>query len=132
VAHGDDELVADEQADLTGLDRVLLVDVPEGLEHDEQRVGVPLDLGALVGADRVLHRQLMEVVEVGDGIQLVAVGVVQADPDEVVRTRRLGSHAGEVAGLEAEVEPFAVPVQRVVNDHRSRLGLTRTLRAWQP
>ena len=72
VPDGDDELVADEQADLAGLDGVLLVDVPEGLEHDEQRVGVALDLGALVGADRVLDGQRVQVVEVGDGLELVA------------------------------------------------------------
>ena len=37
VADGDDELVADEDADLAGLDGVVLVDVPERLQHDEQR-----------------------------------------------------------------------------------------------
>ena len=36
VAHGDDEVVADEHVDLAGLDRVALVDVPERLEGEEQ------------------------------------------------------------------------------------------------
>ena len=60
VPDGDDELVADEQVDLAGLDGVLLVDVPEGLEHDEQRVVVALDLGPLVGAERVLDGERVQ------------------------------------------------------------------------
>ena len=66
VPDGDDEVAADEHVDLAGLDRVLLVDVPERLEHEEQRVAVVLELGALVGVAGVLDGQRVQVEGVGD------------------------------------------------------------------
>ena len=76
---------------------------------------------------RVLDGELVQVVEVGDGLELVAVGVVQADPHEVVAPGRLGADAGQVMGVEAEVDPFTVAVQRVVHDHIGRLGRERQM-----
>ena len=51
---------ADEEVDLAGLDGVVLVDVPERLQHQEQAVVVALELGPLVGVERVLD---------GEGVQ---------------------------------------------------------------
>ena len=48
MADADDEVVADEDVDLPGLDRVLLVDVPERLEDEVQALLVTLELGTLV------------------------------------------------------------------------------------
>ena len=52
MAHGHDEVLADEHVDLAGLDGVPLVDVPERLEDQEQGVVVALQLGPLVGRRR--------------------------------------------------------------------------------
>ena len=90
VPDGDDELVADEQADLAGLDGVLLVDVPERLQHDEQRVGVALHLGPLMGGEGVLDGERVQVVEVGDRLELVA-GRARGDPPRRSRRRPVAS-----------------------------------------
>ena len=60
VPDGHDEVRADEHVDLAGLDGVLGVDVPERLEHQEQRVLVALQLGPLVGVDRVLDGEVVQ------------------------------------------------------------------------
>ena len=78
---------------------ILLVDVPEGLQHHEERVVVPLDLGPLMCADRVLDGKRVQVVEVGDRLQLVAGRVVQPDPHEVMFLFHLGPHDGGLDGL---------------------------------
>ena len=88
VPHGHHEVVADEHVDLAGLDRVVLVDVPERLEHQEQAVVVALQLGSLVRLDRVLDGQRVQAEGVGDVGELGLGGLVQADPDEVARLAR--------------------------------------------
>ena len=60
VAHGDDEVRADEDVRLAELDRLGLVDVARRPEHDEERVAVALELRPLVGVERVLHRELVQ------------------------------------------------------------------------
>jgi hypothetical protein len=90
-ADRDHEVPADEDRDLAGLDhldvrrRRLRVHVPDGLEHGEQRVLVPVELGPLVlGVQRVLDGQRVQVVALGELGQLRLVRVVQAEPDETV------------------------------------------------
>ena len=83
VADADHEVRADEEVDLTGLDRILLVDVPERLEHEEQAVVVALELRTLVGVDGVLDGQRVQREGLRDLVELGRVGLVQADPDEV-------------------------------------------------
>ena len=60
--------------------------VPElgGLEDDEQRIAVGLDLGPLVGAVGVFHRQIVQPEFLLDVAQQIFAGFVQADPDEGV------------------------------------------------
>ena len=60
VPYGHHEVGADEHHDLAGGDdlagggQLVVVEVGDGLEHHEQRVAVALDLGPLMGLDRVL------------------------------------------------------------------------------
>ena len=76
----DDEVRADEEVDLAELDLLDGVDVARGPQHDEQGVAVALELRALVGDDRVLDGQLVQLELVGQRGQLVLVGAVQPDP----------------------------------------------------
>ena len=71
MAHRDDERRVDEQQDLAGLDDLLGVDVARALEHDQQRLAVELHLRPLVGLDRVLDGQLMQVELARDRIELL-------------------------------------------------------------
>ena len=65
MPHGDGEVGAEEQVQLPELDLLALVEVPRRLEDDEQRVAVALELGPLVRLDRVLDRELRQVVQLG-------------------------------------------------------------------
>ena len=60
VPHRDDVPLADEHVDLAGLDGVVLVDVPERAQGEEQAVLVPVELGSLVGVERVLDRERVQ------------------------------------------------------------------------
>ena len=94
VPDRDHEVVADEHADLAGLDRVVLVDVPERLEHQEQALVVALELGPLVRRDRVLDGQRVQAERPRrPSASSASVGLVQADPDEVARLASPGRAA---------------------------------------
>jgi hypothetical protein len=82
VPHGDDEPLADEDEDLTELDVVLLVDVPRGLQDEEDVFVVELELRPLVALRRVLDGELVETELPADGLELVAGRVVETDPCE--------------------------------------------------
>ena len=88
VADRDHEVGPDEDHDLAGLHDLaghrdgLVLDVGDGLEHQEQRVVVALELGPLMGVHSVLDGQLVQAEDVGHGLHLVFVGFVQADPHE--------------------------------------------------
>ena len=110
--------VADEHVDLAGLDGVVLVDVPERLEHEEQRVVVALELGTLVGGERVLDGQRVQVVDLLDRRRARRSSgscrptQTKSSRRSPWRVRRPGRGLGAV-----DVDPFAVAVQRVVHDH---------------
>ena len=112
---------ADEHVDLAGLDRVLLVDVPERLEHEEQRVAVVLELGPLVGVAGVLDGQRVQVEGARDQLELVGAGVVDADPLEVARVARHPRVPEALVVAVAQRHPLAPVVEGVVHDHRPRL-----------
>jgi hypothetical protein len=42
---------------------------------------------------------------------------VQADPHEVVLLGRLGAYAGQVVGVQVDLDSFTLAIQRVVDDH---------------
>jgi len=114
VAHGDHEPGPDEDHHLPDLDELIGVDVPRGLQHGEQRVAVLLELRALVGVDRVLECQLVQVEALADRRNRLGARVVDPDPDEAV--------VGLLDCLDRLVEPqlcpAAVPlaVERAVDD----------------
>jgi hypothetical protein len=117
VAHGDDEVLAREEVDLAGLDGVLGVDVPEGLEGEEQAVGVALELGSLVGLERVLDRQRVQPERLRHLTELTLAGLVETDPDEVAVVGRLGPQLVELVGEAVDLHALTLAVERTVDDH---------------
>ena len=88
VPHGDREVRAEEQVQLAELDLLGRVEVPRGLEDDEQRVAVPLELRPLVGLDRVLDGELGQVVQLGQLTELLRLGPVEPEPGQPVLALR--------------------------------------------
>ncbi len=113
VADRHDEAVADEEQDLAEVD-VVGLDVARGLQDHEKRGAVDLELRALVGVDRVLHRELVEAELAPDGVELLLGGLVEADPRE-----RLRAMAGLEEMVERQLALVAHPssLERVVDDH---------------
>ena len=135
VPNGDHEVGSEEDIDLAGLDGILSIDVPQGLDGQEQRVLIELELGSLMGGDRVLHRQRVESEGVGDALEFLLAGFVQADPDEVAGSE-LPTRQGQRRLIVAKFHPLPVPVARAVDDHtreRSRGGTRQRIasRPWQ-
>jgi hypothetical protein len=114
VTHGDDEPVADEGQDLAEDDVFLLGEPAGGLEDEEERLTVDLELGPLVSLDRVLDGEFMELELASNRLEFGLVRLEEADPDECI---------GCAAGLERVVEgqlagaPYPVLVDRAVDDH---------------
>jgi hypothetical protein len=83
VADGDDEVAAHKQMRFTEFDPR----VPElgGSHGDKQVPLVFLELGPLVGGDRVLQRQRVQAELVAQAGDSVAFGRFELDPDETVR-----------------------------------------------
>ena len=114
MAHGDDEVGADEQLDLSELDHLLGLGVARRLEHDEQHVVVDLELGPLVRRDRVLDRELVEQELAPHGAELVLGRLVEPDPGEGV----LGpARVGMRRRADTPGAPQAFLVHRAVDDH---------------
>ena len=72
---------------LAELDLLDLVQVPGGLEDDEQRVAVPLELRPLVRLDRVLDGELGQVEQLGQLTELLRLRPVEAQPGQAVLAR---------------------------------------------
>ena len=130
VADGDDVVGPEEQVDLPGLDGVLLVDVPERLEHHEHVVAVALQLGTLVGGAGILDREGVQVELGGELGELRRLGVEHSDPLEVagLLLEPAGAGAGPVTG---DIDPLAVAIEGVVHDHPVRLVPLGSA-PWQP
>lgn len=109
------EGVAYEDHQLIGADRVALRLVDHGLDDGEQGVVVDLQLGALMCAEGVLHRQGVQPELAADEVELLLRGLVQSDPDKgVPGLPRFAQGVGEVGGA---VGPAPVPVNAAVHDH---------------
>jgi hypothetical protein len=117
---GHDEVVSHEDVDLAGLDGVVLVDVPERLQHQEQAVLVLLQLRPLVGLDGVLDRQVVQAEGLGHVGQLVRGGLVEAHPDEVTRLGGLGADGVVLVRQTVHADPLPLAVERAVDDHTSQ------------
>ena len=87
VADGDDEVLPEEDVDLTELDPLHVVEVAGGLEHHEQRPAVALHLGPLVGVQRVLHRQRVKLELLSNGLELLRRRLVEPDPGDTLLMR---------------------------------------------
>jgi hypothetical protein len=101
---------------LAGGGQILVRDVPDGLEYGEQRVVVPLELGALVRLGRVLQGQCVQTELLADDGQLAIVRLEQADPDEPLAALGPGQRLGVgvdpavavTVAIEAPVDQCAV------------------------
>ena len=123
------EVGADEHHDLAGLDDLpglgdrLVLDVVHRLEDHEQGLVVALQLRPLMGVHRILDGQLVQAEHVADGLHLVFVGFVKADPHE--RFPALGFefvHLVQRSGMGVLArQPLAVDVDGAV-DHGPRDG----------
>jgi hypothetical protein len=114
VAHDNDVVGSDEHLDLAELDRLALLDVASRLVHDEHHVVVDLELGSLVGFDRVLHRELVQVELTPHGVELLLGGLMEPDPHEGV----LGvARGGQLVQRQLPGPAPPVLVQRAVHDH---------------
>ena len=74
MAHGDHEVRADEDVELAEVDLLDVVHVGRRAQDHEERVAVALQLGSLVGNDRVLDRQLVQSELLGDRQELASLG----------------------------------------------------------
>ena len=114
MADGDDEVLPEKDVDLTELHPLHLVEVGGRLEYDEERPAVALQLGPLVGVQRVLHRQRVKLELLGHGLELFGRRLVQLDPrDGLLAAARLVGlvQGGGLGG------PMAVHVDGAVHDH---------------
>ncbi len=80
MANADDVAVADEDGGFAIVD-VRLLQV-RGTRDDEQLVVINVDLGQLVSLDRILYRQRVQPVAIGEAVHLVLCWIGNSDPDE--------------------------------------------------
>ena len=118
---GRDFVVTVRHGQHSGLRRVrhdlVVVDVAGRAEHDEQQVAVALQLGPLVGGDRVLDGEGVQPELLRDGLDLRLARAQQADPAEAVAARRAGPQLLERAVQRVgDLGAAAVHVDRVVDD----------------
>jgi hypothetical protein len=113
VLDRDHEVLPGEQHDLAGDQLGLGLVVVQRLEHDEHAFVVDVELGALVGVDRVLDRERVRGEVEREVVELVVGRFVQPEPREAARHA-----AGLPDGLgHADRLPLAVGVERAVDEH---------------
>jgi hypothetical protein len=83
VAHGEDEVPADEDVDLADVD--LVGDGLQQVHRHEEGIAVLLDLGALMTVAGILDRQFVQAEFFLHRRQFRVSGVAQRDPDETAR-----------------------------------------------
>lgn len=113
VPERDDEVPAHEEVDLAELDLLDVVEIAGRAQDDEQGVVVPLQLGALVGDDRVLDREFVEAELLGQRGELVVLGPVQPDPGDGLVVVVEGAVALGERGRRRD--PVTVDVHRAVD-----------------
>ena len=126
VPDGDHEVRPDEHHEVAGLDDLAglgqlgVLDVAGGADDQEGHLAVLLDLGALAALDGVLDRELVELEDGRDVLEVGRARLVQAEPDERVvaragRGQRLG--VVELARL-----ALAVDIEAAVDDRAAGAG----------
>src|SRR5215212_3006232 len=123
VAHGHHEVFSHEDVYFAELDPLLLVQVTGGLENDEERLPVALQLGPLVGFRCVLDRQPVQAELPGYGGELLLRRLVEPDPSHPVPGP--DGFVGLLQGARF-CSAVAVNVDGVVHDH-SRIIRLRLL-----
>ena len=114
VADRDQEVGTDEDHHLADVDELLRPEVADGLDDEEQRVAVDLELRPLVGADGVLDGELVELELAPDGVELGRGRLDQADPGEASAVVRLGAQTFDRPGPR---DPASLAVDGAVDDH---------------
>ena len=114
---------ADEDVDLAELDLLDVVEVARRAQDDEQRVAVALELGSLVGDDRVLDRQLVQAELLGDVEQQRLRRPEEADP--AIALGPLAQQPGRFDDRQRALDAPPRLVDRRVDD--ARLGRRRYL-----
>ncbi|MNG98005.1 hypothetical protein D3C79_571320 [compost metagenome] len=111
MAHRDQKVFTHEEVGFTVLDFV--VAPLRGFDHDKQRIAVGFELGPLVGAQRILNRQ---IVQAELFLHLAHKGVLRLpkpEPDEGVR---LLDHVADVINGHF-TQPFTGFVRHAVHNH---------------
>lgn len=119
VPHRDHEVGAGEDHDLAGLHDLagvgepVVLDIADGLEDREQRVVVVLQLGPLMGVDRVLDSEGVEPEQLDNSGEFLLGRLMQSDPDKSPAglPDPVDRHIGRVVAL----LPHAVHVHRAVH-----------------
>ena len=114
VADRDQEVGTDEDHHLADVDQLLRPEVADGLDDEEQRVAVDLELRPLVGADGVLDGELVELELAPDGVELHHGRLDQADPGEASAVLRLVAQTFDRPGPR---DPASLAVDGAVDDH---------------
>ena len=114
VAHRHHEILPHEDVSLAELYLVRFVEVAGGLEHDEKRPIVALELGPLVGLHGVLDGQLVQPELFGYRGELLFGRFVETDPGQ--RLPRLAGLVG-LAQRTGVIGPLAVHVEGIVHYH---------------
>jgi hypothetical protein len=130
VSHRQDEPRTGEDVDLTELDLFGLVEVPGGTQDDEQRVVVAFDLGSLVGMDRVLDGEWMELELRRQRLDLSLLRAVEADPRHAVRMLAKGFERLGQRGRRGD--PVPADVDGAVDDARPSRVRLRSLGMSKP
>src|SRR4051812_48241343 len=127
VADGDQVALAHEDQDLAELDLLDVLVVARRLEDHEEVLAVLLELGPLMGVDRVLDRERVQPELGPDRLELLLGRLVQPDPDpgRVVALAVLE----RLAQLEFPLPAFPVRVEGAVDDHPTGLCLSLRARA---
>ena len=117
MANGDDEVSSHEKVDLAELHRLRFVQVARRPQHHEEHLAVALELGPLIGLDRVLDRQLVQVKLVGDQTELLLRRFAEIDTGETA------SRAAGTPGLlqRRRLRPVPVGVDCATDDYRRTL-----------
>ncbi len=116
MAHRHHEVRTGKDGDLAGLHLIGVIDVPEGLQDQEQRLVVQLQLRPLMSVCRVLHGQGMQREDLGDQIQFCPAGAVQSYPHEVVVASTVAGGA-QILQIRLQRDAGTLPVQSYVDDH---------------
>ena len=116
---------ADEDRDLAERDGLRLVEIARGPKDDEQRFAVALQLRTLMGLDRVLDREFMEIELARDRGELLLARFVQTEPRDRIAGHAGGVQLGEVVRLR---HTTAIAIDGTIDDHagtvsRPRVGL---------